>query len=76
MCRVARQHVALSYFSPWSYSSLRRKVRGWGKGRQTKFATSLGEVRDYFDTCGFELENDFGQMPLVRTLHVGLFRRR
>jgi 2-polyprenyl-3-methyl-5-hydroxy-6-metoxy-1,4-benzoquinol methylase len=76
MCRVARDRVALSYFSPWTFSAVERKVRAWAKGRQMKFATSLGEVRGYFDACGFELERDFGQLPLVQTLHVGLFVRR
>lgn len=75
MCRVARQRVALSYFSPFAFSALERKVRGLVKGRQTKFATSLGEVRGYFDACGFQLERDFGMMPLVQTLHVALFER-
>ena len=76
MCRVARKHVALSYFSPFAFSALERKVRGLVKGRQLKFATSLGEVRGYFEPCDFELERDFGQIPLLQTLHVALFRRR
>jgi 2-polyprenyl-3-methyl-5-hydroxy-6-metoxy-1,4-benzoquinol methylase len=76
MCRVARKRVALSYFSPFAFSALERKVRGVIKGRQSKFATSLGEVRGYFDACGFQLESDFGQVPLVQTLRVGLFARK
>lgn len=76
MCRVARQRVALSYFSPFAFSALERKVRGVIKGRQSKFATSLGEVRGYFEACGFRLERDFGLIPLVQTLHVGLFVRK
>lgn len=76
MCRVARERVALSYFSPFAFSALERKVRGLIKGRQSKFATSLGEVRRYFEACGFQLERDFGQIPLVQTLHMGLFARK
>jgi SAM-dependent methyltransferase len=75
MCRVARERVAISYFSPFTFSALRRKVRGWVRGRQSKFATSLGEVSGYFEACGFRLEHDFGQIPLVQTLHLGVFRR-
>jgi SAM-dependent methyltransferase len=75
MCRVARERVALSYFSPFAFSALERKVRGLIKGRQSKFATPLGEVRRYFEACGFQLERDFGQLPLFQTLHVALFRR-
>jgi 2-polyprenyl-3-methyl-5-hydroxy-6-metoxy-1,4-benzoquinol methylase len=76
MCRVARSRVALSYFSPFAFSALERKVRGLIKGGQSKFATPLGEVRGYFEANGFQLERDFGQMPLVQTLHVGLFTRK
>jgi SAM-dependent methyltransferase len=76
MCRVARDRVVLSYFSPFTFSALERKVRGLIKGRQSKFATSLGEVRGYFEACGFQLEQDFGLMPLVQTLHVAVFTRK
>jgi SAM-dependent methyltransferase len=76
MCRVARERVALSYFSPFTFSALERKVRGVIKGRQSKFATSLGEVRGYFEACGFQLERDFGLIPLVQTLHVAVFTRK
>lgn len=74
LCRVARQRVALSYFSPIAYSSLRREVRGIFKKRQSKYATFLAEVRGYFEACGFHLERDFAQTPFVRALHIGLFR--
>jgi 2-polyprenyl-3-methyl-5-hydroxy-6-metoxy-1,4-benzoquinol methylase len=76
MCRVARERVVISYFSPFAFSTLRRKFRGWLKGHQSKFATTLGEVRGYFADCGFELERDFGQVPLVQTLHVAVFKRK
>jgi 2-polyprenyl-3-methyl-5-hydroxy-6-metoxy-1,4-benzoquinol methylase len=76
MCRVARGRVALSYFSPFAFSALERKVRGLFTGRQSKFTTPLGEVCGYFEACGFQLERDFGQIPLVQTLHVGLFARK
>jgi SAM-dependent methyltransferase len=75
ICRVARDRIALSYFSPMAFSALERKVRGLIKGRQSKFATSLGEIRGYFEPCGFELERDFMQIPLLQTLHVALFKR-
>jgi 2-polyprenyl-3-methyl-5-hydroxy-6-metoxy-1,4-benzoquinol methylase len=76
MCRVAGERVALSYFSPLAFSAVERKVRGWIKGHQIKFSTPLSEVRGYFEACGFQLDRDFGQMPLLQTLHVGMFVRR
>ena len=75
MCRVARERVALSYFSPFAFSAIERKVRGWVKGNHSKYSTSLSEVREYFARCGFHLLHDFGQTPLLNTLHVGLFER-
>jgi protein-S-isoprenylcysteine O-methyltransferase Ste14/SAM-dependent methyltransferase len=75
MCRVARDRVVVSYFSPLAFSALERKARGTINGRQSKFTTSLNEVCSYFEDCGFVLEKDFSQLPLLRTLHVGLFRR-
>lgn len=75
MCRVAGDRVVLSYFSPFAFSALERKIHGLIKGGQNKFATSLGEVRGYFEACGFKLEQDFGQIPLLQTLHIAVFRR-
>src|SRR5690349_2474865 len=76
MCRVARDRVALSYFSPFAFSTIDRNVRNRLRGRRvSKFTTSLREVREYFAACGFELERDFGLIPLFQTLHVGLFKR-
>jgi SAM-dependent methyltransferase len=76
LCRVADGHVALSYFSPLSFTSIRRWMRAARGGRQSqKFATSLKEVRGYFESCGFELVKDFARMNIVHTLHVAVFRR-
>src|SRR6266705_937294 len=45
LCRVAAQSVVLSYFSPKSVQSLRRKLSGKDRDR---FATPLSEVKAYF----------------------------
>jgi SAM-dependent methyltransferase len=72
LCRVARQFVLLSYFSPYSVQSVRRKLSGKDKDR---FATSLAEVEGYFRQAGFGLVEDFAQMRVFHTLHLAVFQR-
>jgi ubiquinone/menaquinone biosynthesis C-methylase UbiE len=76
LCRVAKQWVALSYFSPASVTSLKRKLRAAMGGRRSEhYATSLAEVSGFFKRSGFQLVKDFAQMPLVHTMHLALFAR-
>ena len=76
VCRVARKYVVLSYFSPLSVTSARRKLRAAMGGRKSeKHTTPLREVREYFATAGFRLVKDFAQLPLIRTMHLALFER-
>jgi ubiquinone/menaquinone biosynthesis C-methylase UbiE len=76
LCRVARKYVALSYFSPYSPTSVRNKVRAaLGGKRSLKHTTSLSEVEGYFKEAGFKLVKDFAQLPLLHTVHLGLFER-
>jgi 2-polyprenyl-3-methyl-5-hydroxy-6-metoxy-1,4-benzoquinol methylase len=77
LCRVARENVALSYFSPLSFTSMQRKLRAARGGRKSqKHSTPLSEVRGYFENCGFELVKDFARLNLVHTLHLAVFRRK
>jgi ubiquinone/menaquinone biosynthesis C-methylase UbiE len=73
LCRVARQFVVLSYFSPRSATSLKRRITGRESHR---YATPLHEVAGYFEACGFRFVKDFAQLPLLHTLHVAVFERR
>jgi len=76
LCRVARQFVALSYFSPASVTSVKRRLRVAMGGRKSdKHPTSLSEVQSYFAKAGFHFVKDFAQMPLIHTLHVAVFER-
>jgi len=76
LCRVARKYVALSYFSPVSVTSVKRKIRAALGGKKSdKHATPLSEVEGYFGKAGFKLVKDFAQLPLVHTMHLALFER-
>jgi ubiquinone/menaquinone biosynthesis C-methylase UbiE len=72
LCRVAAKSVVLSYFSPNSVQSFRRKFSGKDRDR---FATPLSEVKGYFRTAGFRLVKNFAQFPVVHTLHLAVFER-
>lgn len=76
LCRVADKWVALSYFSPASVTSVKRKIRAAMGGRKSeKHPTPLSEVKGYFEKCGFRLVKDFAQLPLVHTMHLAVFER-
>ena len=76
LCRVAGSQVMISYSSPYSPSSLARRLRLLFGGRKSqKFTTSLAEVEACFRTHGFRLVKDFARSPLLHTLHLALFER-
>ncbi|MEF8747730.1 MAG: class I SAM-dependent methyltransferase [Candidatus Accumulibacter propinquus] len=76
LCRVSARYVALSYFSPFSVTSVKRRLRvGLGGRASEKYATPLAEVESYFQSQGFALVRDFARIPLLHTLHVALFER-
>jgi ubiquinone/menaquinone biosynthesis C-methylase UbiE len=76
ICRVAEKHVAISYFSPCSFSSLKRELGKRCLGRKVKkYSTALSEMEGYFNPQGFERVQDFPLLNFIHTLHVALYRR-
>lgn len=76
LCRVSKQYVVLSYFSPFSWTQAKLILREKLGGRKLrKFPTSLNEVEGYFNKAGFRLVKDFGQLPYVKSLHLAVFER-
>jgi 2-polyprenyl-3-methyl-5-hydroxy-6-metoxy-1,4-benzoquinol methylase len=77
LCRVAENYVALSYLHPFSLTSLKRKARAALGGKRSRQNTnSLKEVKQYFQECGFVLVKDYAQFPVIRSLHLALFKRQ
>lgn len=76
LCRVARRHVLISYFSPFSVTAAKRilQERLFGKARK-KYHTPLSEVAAYFARHRFRLVHDYAQLRFIRTLHLALFER-
>jgi 2-polyprenyl-3-methyl-5-hydroxy-6-metoxy-1,4-benzoquinol methylase len=76
LCRIAGKNVALSYFSPVSFTSATNKLKAkLGSKKKLKYPTHLAEVEGYFAECGFRLVKDFAQLPLIHTMHVAVFER-
>jgi SAM-dependent methyltransferase len=76
LCRVARKHVLLSYFSPVSFTAVKRQIQEhWMGQKRQRFHTPLSEVEGYFELHGFKLLRDFAQFRYFRTLHLAVFQR-
>jgi 2-polyprenyl-3-methyl-5-hydroxy-6-metoxy-1,4-benzoquinol methylase len=75
MCRVAAHNVVLSYFSPVSWTSMKRKLRAARGRKSEKYATALAEVVGYFEKAGFRLVKNYAQLPVIHTLHLAVFER-
>ncbi len=76
MCRVAKQYVVMSYFSPYSYTQVKLILRERLGGRKLrKFPTSLKEVEGYFANSGYRLVKDFAEFNLIKTMHLAVFER-
>lgn len=76
LCRVARRHVVVSYFSPLSFTSIKRSLQArLLKYPQAKFATSLHELRSYFQSHGFRFVRNYARQRFVHTLHIAVFER-
>lgn len=76
MCRVAKQYVVMSYFSPYSYTQAKLILREKLGGRKLrKFPTTLKEVEGYFAKSGYRLVNDYAELNLIKTMHLAIFER-
>ena len=74
---AADKYVLISYISPWSWTSMRRRVRKALTGKRIiQHHTSLEEVTGYFDEQGFELVQDIPLRRFFHSLHLAVFKRR
>jgi len=74
LCRVARKHVAMSYFNPKTLRALEQKLRRWRGKKLSVFNTPLAEVMGYFKANGFRLVKNF-PLDLTNNLHLAVFER-
>jgi 2-polyprenyl-3-methyl-5-hydroxy-6-metoxy-1,4-benzoquinol methylase len=77
LCRVSRHYVLLSYISAWSSTSLNRTLPVvLGVNKPDRWVTSLRDLKGSFAHCGFELLKDFAQLPLLKALHLAMWKRK
>ncbi|MCB1967895.1 MAG: hypothetical protein KDI64_18165, partial [Candidatus Accumulibacter sp.] len=74
LCRVARRHVAMSYFNPKTLRALEQKLRRLRGRKLSVFNTPLAEVTAYFEVNGFELARNF-RLDAINNLHLAVFER-
>ncbi len=76
LTRISKNYVLISYFSPLSFTSLKRKIRhALGGKKSVQQTTSLSEMEAYFKQQGFELDQDYAQLAYLHTLHLAVFKR-
>ena len=76
LCRVAGKYVLISYFSPYSYTSIKRALRARFTNRKSiQHATPLDSIIPKFDQHRFELVQDIAIWPFLHTLHLAVFKR-
>ena len=77
LCRVARSHVIVTWFSTGSLKYKLREVRRkLGSAKRRKSAMANAEVRDVMAAAGFE-KVEWVPLALVGSGHMfGLFQRR
>lgn len=74
--RVARKYVLISYFSPYSVTSLKRALRKrFTKKKSIQHATNLASIAARFERSGFRLKKNLPQFRFVHTLHLAIFER-
>ncbi len=77
LCRVASSYVVISYFSPYSITSLRRKLRKLLRGTPLKQnPNSLQEVADMFKHHQFNLLGTVQRSGFLHSLQVAVFARQ
>lgn len=76
LCRVARDYVLISYFSPYSVTSIKRNLREkLNIKKSMQYSTSLESLCKKFSGHDFFLVEDIPQQRFLHTLHLAVFKR-
>jgi len=76
LCRVSNQYVLISYLSPWSVTSIKRKIKAYLRIKvSVQNSTPLQELNRYFENCGFSLDKDLAQFVFFRSLHLAIYKK-
>lgn len=76
LCRVSDKYVLVSYVSPWSVTSIRRRLQNTLMNKPLKqFHSPLSELEGHFSEQGFSLVRDIPQSRFLHSLHLAVFCR-
>lgn len=76
LSRVSARYVVLSYISPCSFTSLRRKLRNKLSGTPIKqYPSTLAEIEPAFAKAGFKLHKQVARNPFLHSLQMAVFKR-
>jgi SAM-dependent methyltransferase len=77
LCRVSDRFVIISYFSPVSVTTLRRRIRRLLTGKPLKqYPDSPSELDVAFARNGFQLRGRVKRSPRLHSLQLAVFERR
>lgn len=75
LCRVSGGYVVISYFSPYSITTLRRKLRRRLTGKPVKqYPNTLAQVEQMFKACQFDLLGTVKRSGVLHSLQVAVFK--
>ena len=76
MCRVADRYVVMSYHSPWSIATVRRRFRNRINGKPiVQHPASRSEMLAAFADNGFTLHHHSSWSPYLHSLQLSVFAR-
>ena len=77
LCRVSSKYVVISYFSTYSVTSLRRRLRRTMTGEPIKQnPMSLAQLEGLFEPQQFELLGTVKRSGFLHSLQVAVFTKR
>lgn len=76
LCRVSSQYVVISYFSPYSVTSIRRRLRKTMTGKPVKQnPMPLSHLKSLFGQHHFQLFGTVKRSGLLHSLQVAVFKK-
>jgi 2-polyprenyl-3-methyl-5-hydroxy-6-metoxy-1,4-benzoquinol methylase len=77
ICRVSHQYVLISRISPFSVTSLRRRLRNWVSGKAIKqYPVTAAELDREFQRAGFKPVGRAGRFELFHSLQLQVYSRK
>ncbi|MFT7685592.1 MAG: 2-polyprenyl-3-methyl-5-hydroxy-6-metoxy-1,4-benzoquinol methylase [Candidatus Azotimanducaceae bacterium] len=77
LCRTAKKYVLISYFSPYSFTSIKRYCRDKLKIKKSiQHATTLSSLTKEFKKYNYQLLENIPQSRFFHTLHLAIYVKR